>query len=73
MESMHYSTDKKMSVGSPYSSDFDGIHPKGKYGSKLYHKCLISAIKSARISSPRERVEVQEARTPVNNMFDVLN
>ena len=76
MESMHFSTDKRMSeiFGSPNSSSFDGIHPKGKLGSRLYNDCLISAIKTAGISNPRERVEPHEVlQTPVNNMFEVLN
>ena len=76
MEALHFNTDRRLSeiFGSPYSNSFDGIHPKGKLGSRLYNKCLISALRTAGISNPRERVEEQGSLpTPVNNMFNGLN
>ena len=63
MESQYFNTEEELSkiFGSPYSSSYDGIHPKGNLGSRLYNKSLISAIKTAGISPARERVQVQEA------------
>ena len=76
MEPMQFTTDRRLSeiFGSPSSSNFDGIHPKGKLGRRLYNNCLISALKTAGISNHRERMETQEPlTTPVSNMCDVLN
>ena len=40
MESLYFTTEEEMSkvFGSPFTSSFDGIHPKGKIGSRLYNK-----------------------------------
>jgi hypothetical protein len=76
MESLYLNTDEELSkiFGSPYSSSYDGIHPKGNLGSRLYNKSLISAIRTAGIAPSRERVQVQEAPViPTNNMFEGLN
>ena len=77
MESLYYTTEEDISriFGSPHSAKFDGIHPKGKFGPRLYNKCLISAIRTAGITPDRERVQVQEEApaTPTSNMFDGLN
>ena len=76
MESLYFNTDEELSkvFGSPYSGAFDGIHPKGKLGRKLYNNCLISAIRTAGIAAVRERVQVQESPvTPIRNMFERLN
>jgi hypothetical protein len=67
--------------GSPNSYGYDGIHLRGKLGSQLYNECLISAIRTAGIETPRrsrsrgsqkEQEQEQEA-IPTSNMFDLLN
>ena len=76
MESMYFTTEEELTkiFGSPYSSNFDGIHPKGKHGRKLYNNSLISALRTAGVSTASERVQGREAEvTPTNNMFGVLN
>ena len=76
MESLYFTTEEEMSkiFGSPFTSSFDGIHPKGKIGSRLYNKCLISAFRTAGITAPRRRVEEPEAEDiPTSNMFQGLN
>ena len=76
MEPLYYNSEKEMSqiFGPPHSASFDGIHPKGKLGKKLYNNCLISAIRMAGIAPVREVVQVEEAApTPTSNMFEGLN
>ena len=76
MESLYFRTEEEMAkiFGSPNSDMFDGIHPKGKLGKKLYNACLISAIKLAGIAPVRESVQLEEAAvTPTSNMFEGLN
>ena len=55
MTDLHYTTEERMAdiFGSPNSWHYDGIHLKGKLGSQLYNKCLISAIRTAGIEAPR--------------------
>jgi hypothetical protein len=62
MTALHFTTDDKMEdiFGSPTSQSFDGIHLKGRLGYQLYNDCLISAIKTAGISAPRRRRNLQE-------------
>jgi hypothetical protein len=53
MESLHYTTHERMIgiFGSPSSHTFDGIHLRGKLGSRLYNDSIISAARSAGITS----------------------
>ena len=62
MTALHFTTDDQMEdiFGSPTSQSFDGIHIKGRLGYQLYNDSLISAIKTAGISAPRRRRNLQE-------------
>ena len=75
MESMYFDDDEKMNsiFGFPDSRKFDGIHLRGKLGSRLYNESLISAIRQAGIGSNRVRVEEQMEQVPTSNMFQGLN
>ena len=76
MESLHHNTEKRMIgiFGSPKSRSFDGIHLRGKLGSRLYNESIISAFRIARIAAPRswERIEEPE-EINTRNRFDLLN
>ena len=76
MENMHYTSEEEMEeiFGSASSYDFDGIHPKGRLGRKLYNDCLIAAVRTAGIAPPKERRQRQEQQAaPTSNRFEVLN
>jgi hypothetical protein len=76
MESLHYTTHERMVsiFGSPNSHTFDGIHTRGKLGSRLYNDSIISAAMSAGITSPRVKEQHQEKIvTNTSNRFEVLN
>ena len=87
MTELHYTTEEKMTeiFGSPTSRHYDGIHLRGKLGSQLYNKCLISAIRTAGIEAPRwsrsrsrsykkEQGQEQEAiPTTTSNRFSALS
>ena len=74
MESMYFSDEDKMVkiFGSPKSHYFDGIHPKGKLGRKLYNSCLIAAVRESGLTITRQRVEEEVEQVPTSNMFHVL-
>ena len=74
MESLHFSTEEKITdiFGHPNSRSFDGIHPRGKHGRRLYNKCIITAFENAGMTARRQIEQEQEA-IPVSNMFSVLN
>ena len=76
MENMHYTSEEEMEeiFGSASSYDFDGVHPKGRLGRKLYNECLIAAVRTAGIAPPKERRQRQEQQAaPTGNRFEVLN
>ena len=74
MESLHFSTEEKITdvFGHPNSRSFDGIHPRGKHGRRLYNKCIITAFGNAGMTAQRQTEQEQEP-IPVSNMFSVLN
>ena len=87
MTELHYTTEEKMTeiFGSPTSWQYDGIHLRGKLGSQLYNKCLISAIRTAGIEAPRwsrsrsrghkkeQRQEQEAIPTTTSNRFSALS
>ena len=85
MTDLHYTSDDRMVeiFGSPNYKPYDGIHLRGKLGSLLYNKCLISAIKTAGIEMPSKsrnrsfrKVQEQEQgkeAIPTSNKFEWLN
>ena len=76
MEDMHYNTEGEIEdiFGSASSHNFDGIHPKGRWGRQLYNDCLIAAVRTAGIATSRRRGQSQEEQAiPTSNSFSVLN
>ena len=76
MENMYYTTEEEIEdiFGSPSSYHYDGIHPRGRLGGKLYNDCLIAAVRTAGITTRRERGQRQEEQAlSTNNSFEVLN
>jgi hypothetical protein len=75
MELLYFSNEQEMAniFGSPSTRKFDGIHPKGKLGRRLYNDCLIAAVRVAGIAPAREVVEDEVEQVPTSNMFQGLN
>ena len=75
MELLYFTDEQEMAniFGSPSARKFDGIHPKGKLGRRLYNDCLITAVRMAGIAPAREVVEEEVEQVPTSNMFEGLN
>ena len=62
--------------GHPSSPRYDGIHMRGKYGSKAYTQCIIEAVRSSKISSNTTNHTVTSSSSspiPTSNRYQVLS
>ena len=63
--------------GHPDSSKYDGIHMRGKHGSKAYTRCIEEAVKSSRFSNTFTTPSATSATTyspiPTSNRYQVLS
>ena len=62
--------------GHPDSSRYDGIHMRGKQGSKAYTRCIEEAVRSSRFSntsSSTSSVPTTYSSIPTSNRYQVLS
>ena len=63
--------------GHPDSSRYDGIHMRGKHGSKAYTRCIEEAVKSSRFSNtsitPSATFPTTYPSIPTSNRYQVLS
>ena len=59
--------------GHPSSSRYDGIHMRGKFGSKAYTWCIEEAVKSSRIANTSTTSPTTYTPISTSNRFQVLS